>query len=156
MPVCCRCNGSGKCRNCSCSRSGKNCVDCQPSKRQRCVNTREHHDHAAPDNTAVATDPQTQQALNGDGEESRQGGTANDGVGNVVDERRPKSQQQVKEWVSQPCLSFPLHVPPTLPTCGAALMGPQCATRSLPARVKSSIGREMFSGFRQGRQGRPL
>ena len=156
MPVCCQCNGSGKCRNCSCSRLGKNWVDCLPSKRQHCMNTRGHHDHASPDNTTVVTDPQAQQALNGDGEESRQGWTAKDVVGNVKNDTEAKSHQQVKEWVSQPCLPLPLYVPLTLPTCGAASMGPQCVTRSLPATVKSSTGREMFSGSRQGRQGRSL
>ena len=41
MPVCCRCNGSGRCKNCSCSRSGTACTDCLPSKRGRCRNTRQ-------------------------------------------------------------------------------------------------------------------
>ena len=41
MPVCCRCNGSGRCKNCSCSRSGAACTDCLPSKRGRCCNTRQ-------------------------------------------------------------------------------------------------------------------
>ena len=111
MPVCYQCNGSGKCRNCSCSRLGKNWVDCLPSKRQHCMNTRGHHDHASPDNTTVVTDPQAQQALNGDGEESRQGRTAKDVVGNVKNDTEAKSHQQVKEWVSQPCLPLPLYVP---------------------------------------------
>ena len=38
MPVCCRCNGSGRCRNCSCSKAGKPCVDCLPQRRGRCCN----------------------------------------------------------------------------------------------------------------------
>ena len=39
MVQCCRCNGSGLCKNCSCVKAGKACVDCLPSKRQRCSNT---------------------------------------------------------------------------------------------------------------------
>ena len=38
MPVCCRCNGSGRCRNCSCSKAGKLCVDCLPQRKGRCCN----------------------------------------------------------------------------------------------------------------------
>ena len=38
MPICCRCNGSGRCRNCSCTRSGNHCVDCLPTRRGRCDN----------------------------------------------------------------------------------------------------------------------
>ena len=38
MPVCCRCNGSGRCNNCSCSKAGKLCVDCLPIRRGRCNN----------------------------------------------------------------------------------------------------------------------
>ena len=38
MPVCCRCNGSGRCRNCSCSKAGKPCVDCLPQRKGRCCN----------------------------------------------------------------------------------------------------------------------
>ena len=39
MVQCCRCNGIGLCKNCSCVKAGKACVDCLPSKRQRCSNT---------------------------------------------------------------------------------------------------------------------
>ena len=68
---------------------------------------------------------------------------------------KPKSHHYAKERVSQPCLPMPLHVPLTLPTCGAAFMGPQCATRSMPATVKSTTGREMFLGSPEGSQERP-
>ena len=33
-----RCNGSGRCKNCSCVKAGKACIDCLPSKRQVCTN----------------------------------------------------------------------------------------------------------------------
>ena len=46
---------------------------------------------ADPDNTTVVTDPQAQQALNGDREESWQGGTASDWVGKVEDETEAKT-----------------------------------------------------------------
>lgn len=38
MRQCCRCNGSGRCKNCSCVKAQKACVDCLPSKRSRCSN----------------------------------------------------------------------------------------------------------------------
>ena len=38
MPVCCRCNGKGKCNNCVCVRSGNICIDCLPSRRGHCDN----------------------------------------------------------------------------------------------------------------------
>ena len=37
MP-CCRCNNSGRCRNCSCSKSGKKCFNCVPCRLNRCEN----------------------------------------------------------------------------------------------------------------------
>ena len=67
------------------------------------MNTRGHHDHASPDNTAVVTDPQAQQALNGDEEESQQGGTTNDGVGNVEDETEAK-KSPASEGMGEPTL----------------------------------------------------
>ena len=38
MVQCCRCNGGGLCKNCSCVKAGKACIDCLPSKKQRCSN----------------------------------------------------------------------------------------------------------------------
>ena len=38
MPACCRCNASGRCRGCSCRKSGKPCVDRLPSRLGRCEN----------------------------------------------------------------------------------------------------------------------
>ena len=38
MPLCCQCNGSGRCINCNCAKSGKLCVDCLPSRRGGCRN----------------------------------------------------------------------------------------------------------------------
>ena len=50
MPVCCRCNGSGRCKACSCVKSGKPCLDCLPSRNGHCNNNEtltsagpEHH-----------------------------------------------------------------------------------------------------------------
>ena len=40
MPVCCRCNASGRCKNCSCKKSSKPCEDCLPSHQGRCENGR--------------------------------------------------------------------------------------------------------------------
>ena len=39
MVQCCRCNGSGLCKNCSCVKAGKACIDCLPSKKQHCSNS---------------------------------------------------------------------------------------------------------------------
>ena len=38
MPACCRCNGSGRCVNCTCVKSGKLCNDCLPSRKGCCQN----------------------------------------------------------------------------------------------------------------------
>ena len=38
MPACCRCNGTGRCRNCSCRKGGKSCTNCFPSKKGTCEN----------------------------------------------------------------------------------------------------------------------
>ena len=38
MPQCCRCNGKGKCLNCTCKKSGMKCTDCLPSKKNQCKN----------------------------------------------------------------------------------------------------------------------
>ena len=43
--MCCRCNGSGRCKNCSCVKNGSKCVDCLPARKGRCANrdNPEHH-----------------------------------------------------------------------------------------------------------------
>ena len=38
MPVCCRCNGSGRCINCSCTKSARPCVNCLPLRKGLCRN----------------------------------------------------------------------------------------------------------------------
>ena len=38
MPVCCRCNGSGRCISCSCVKSGSPCVNCLPLRNGHCNN----------------------------------------------------------------------------------------------------------------------
>ena len=37
---CCKCNGSGVCRNCSCVKAGMACTNCLPSRRKGCRNPR--------------------------------------------------------------------------------------------------------------------
>ena len=39
MPICCRCNGSGRCISCSCVKSGRVCIDCLPSRKGHCCNS---------------------------------------------------------------------------------------------------------------------
>ena len=38
MVQCCRCNGSGLCRNCSCVKAKRACYDCLPGRNDRCCN----------------------------------------------------------------------------------------------------------------------
>ena len=38
MPDCCRCNGLGTCRRCSCAKAGRLCENCLPGRRGLCVN----------------------------------------------------------------------------------------------------------------------
>ena len=38
MPVCCRCNGRGRCISCACVKSGSRCIDCLPSRNGHCSN----------------------------------------------------------------------------------------------------------------------
>ena len=40
MPACCKCNRSGYCRNCKCSKEGHPCSDCLPSRLHNCHNTK--------------------------------------------------------------------------------------------------------------------
>ena len=49
MPVCCKCNRSGHCSNCKCSRDGRLCTNCLPSRLKKCKNYQE----AAPTSGAV-------------------------------------------------------------------------------------------------------
>ena len=39
MLVCCRYNASERCRNCSCIKSGRPCIDCLPNHHGRCQNS---------------------------------------------------------------------------------------------------------------------
>ena len=40
MPVvCCRCNASGRCKNCSCRKAGRECLNCLPRQRGHCENS---------------------------------------------------------------------------------------------------------------------
>ena len=38
-PVCCRCNASGRCKKCSCTKLNKECSNCLPLRRGHCHNT---------------------------------------------------------------------------------------------------------------------
>jgi len=53
MPVCCRCNGSGRCRSCTCVKSGRPCVDCRPSRKGHCCNNA----HTPTSSTSSTTTP---------------------------------------------------------------------------------------------------
>ena len=58
MPVCCRCNGSGRCKSCSCVKSGRACVDYLPSRNGHCSNPGIHTPAADLD-----PDPSTQSSV---------------------------------------------------------------------------------------------
>ena len=34
--VCCRCNASGRCKNCACKKAGRECLSCLPRRRGQC------------------------------------------------------------------------------------------------------------------------
>ena len=70
--------------------------------------TRGHQQQANQDNAMAETDLHTQQALNGDGEENRQGGTAGDAVGKEETESEAKSSS-AGEQIGEPTL--PLYAP---------------------------------------------
>ena len=55
MVQCCRYNGSGLCKNCSCVEAGKACLDSLPSKRQRCSNLGNHSPCSPPTTQQTAT-----------------------------------------------------------------------------------------------------
>ena len=57
MPVCCRCNASGSCKNCSCKKSNQECSNCLPLRRGHCTNT---HAPAIKDSTATLPHLDTQ------------------------------------------------------------------------------------------------
>ena len=54
MPVCCRCNGSGRCVSCSCIKAGRSCTDCLPSRNGRCSNAPSPTPVSAPTSTPVS------------------------------------------------------------------------------------------------------
>ena len=59
MPVCCRCNGSGRCKSCSCSRAGTPCTNCLPSRKGKCCNgghSDEPMSHPSPQDRAPSPD----------------------------------------------------------------------------------------------------
>ena len=41
MTVCCRCNAGGKCRNCVCVKSGRQCTNCLPFRNGCCSNMKQ-------------------------------------------------------------------------------------------------------------------
>ena len=55
MRQCCRCNGSGRCKNCSCVKAGKACTDCLPSKRQACSNRPTQPPQTSPPPPGIST-----------------------------------------------------------------------------------------------------
>ena len=66
MPSFCRCNGSGRCTNCCCKKAGRFCINCLPSRKNRCGNqeaselNRPHPSHgsSAENHTDTTNDPE--------------------------------------------------------------------------------------------------
>ena len=50
-PRCCKCNGSGVCKNCSCVKSGEMCTNCLPSRRNSCRNLSGNHNSQTDSNS---------------------------------------------------------------------------------------------------------
>ena len=63
MRQCCRCNGSGRCKNCSCVKAGKACIDCLPNKRQVCLNQPTQPPLAQPLSLPSSANPSTSLSL---------------------------------------------------------------------------------------------
>ena len=59
-PVCCRCNGSGRCLNCVCRKANRLCSNCLPSRRGQCENIPVT---TLPNDSAVTTDVLPTQAI---------------------------------------------------------------------------------------------
>ena len=59
MPVCCRCNASRRCRNCSCKKSAQRCVNCLPYRHAHCENAPVGHpeDHSSSNNSSFNPQP---------------------------------------------------------------------------------------------------
>ena len=55
MPDCCRCNGLGTCRRCSCAKAGRLCENCLPGRKGRCANQ-----PPIRDSSSIATTPAPQ------------------------------------------------------------------------------------------------
>ena len=59
MPICCRCNGKGRCVNCTCVKSGSACSNCLPLRKGNCANlatrTTPHAARTTPHETAGPT-----------------------------------------------------------------------------------------------------
>ena len=53
MPICCRCNGSGSCKKCSCKKAKRSCSDCLPHRRGHCTNSDQQLSRPSTDSTPV-------------------------------------------------------------------------------------------------------
>ena len=53
-PVCCRCNGSGSCKNCSCRKANSSCSNCLPLRRGHCTNTDQQLPRPSTDNAPAS------------------------------------------------------------------------------------------------------
>ena len=63
---CCKCNGSGACKNCSCVKAGNACSNCLPSRRNGCHNPRnvQLFPGSAPSTVVASVDSSTSTSVN--------------------------------------------------------------------------------------------
>ena len=65
MPVvCCRCNASGRCKNCACKKAGRECLNCLPRRRGHCENSTPLAPTVSDANGLRTTMPPTQDTSN--------------------------------------------------------------------------------------------
>ena len=118
MPSCCRCNGSGRCNNCSCSKSGRLCTDCLPGRRGKCRNTQppasEYHTSAAPTVELIDAHEDHQMAMHvsvsgtSDGNDYPQNADDNAGTTNLLGE--PSSSYSLPPFTEMQEPRFQVHV----------------------------------------------
>ncbi len=71
--TCCRCNRTGSCKNCSCSKRKLKCTNCLPGRLDKCTNIEQNTDQEEPSSQNTASSDQTSEL-----EVSTESGTRND------------------------------------------------------------------------------
>ena len=69
LPICCQCNASGSCRNCSCKKVNRHCSNCLPFHRGHCLNSGQQFSQLPPHNAPVSNLDTLQSPANEDAAE---------------------------------------------------------------------------------------